>query len=118
MPRVPIPLRPLRPLRKSGIFDERSDSQDGALIKVPSQNLQPYRQAGLSVAAWDANSRNARQICGDGVNVGQVHGERVVGFFAQLEGRSRRGGVTMASTFWKAWSKSRVSRVRTRWAFR
>ena len=45
------------------------------------------------LAAGDADSGDARQAGGDGVDVGKVHLERVVHLFAELEGRNGgRGG--------------------------
>ena len=57
---------------------------------MPGQYLHPDRQSFGGCAARNAHARNARQAAGDGVDVGEVHGDRVVHLLPQLESREGR----------------------------
>jgi hypothetical protein len=54
--------------------------------------LQPEGQAAGREAAGNRDARQAGEVDADGVNVGQIHRERISGFLAEPEGRYRRGG--------------------------
>ena len=83
-------LRPLqmpvgRPLEDAG------GAQQFLLGEGRGQELQADRQAGLRQAAGNTQAGNAGQVGRDRVNVREVHGQRVGGPLAELEGRGRRG---------------------------
>ena len=62
------------------------------LIEMFAQDLHADRQSFFALAAGNGNSGNARQIRRHCENVSQVHGQRIVRLFAQLECRRRRRG--------------------------
>ncbi len=49
----------------------------------------PIGSLSFVIADRNRNPRNAGQICGHGVNVRQIHCQRIINFFAQLERRRR-----------------------------
>src|SRR5260370_42016593 len=59
---------------------------------MAAQNLKSNGQARTGGAAGDTDPRDTGQIASDRVDVGQVHGQRVIGLFADLESRGGRGG--------------------------
>ena len=63
--------------------------QQSLLGKVIADQLQA--DGSLSdKSRWQGQSRQARQIHRNGVNIGQVHGDRIIHFFAQIKGYGRR----------------------------
>src|SRR5258708_2213185 len=78
---------------KSGaLLHGQGYAQYGALVKMPAQNLQSNWQPGFRLPAGNADSRDSRQVGSDRIDVRQIHGQRVVCFFTQLEGWCWRGG--------------------------
>ena len=68
--------------------------------------------------AGHAHAGDARQAAGNGVNVGQVHGQRIVDLLAQFERRERRDRRHDRIHLSKACAKSRAISVRTFCAFK
>src|SRR5438477_891590 len=67
-------------------------AQDGRFVEMFSEDLQADRQVLSGFAARDRNSRNTRQVRGHGVNVREIHCQRIVYLLAQFESSSRAGG--------------------------
>src|SRR5260370_18083065 len=59
---------------------------------MAAQNLKSNGQARTGGAAGDTDPRDTGQIASDRIDVRQVHGQRVIGLFADLETRGGRGG--------------------------
>src|SRR5271167_3299163 len=72
------------------VFDNVRDAQHCRLIEVLSKNLDADRQAFFVPSARHRDSGNACQVRRDGIDVGQIHGERIVCLLAKLERSSRR----------------------------
>src|SRR5690242_12685929 len=72
------------------LFERMGEPEHRGLVEMPRQNLHPYRQLRGRGSARYAHARNARQAAGDGVDIGKIHGERVVQLFPQFERRKRR----------------------------
>src|SRR3569832_2990093 len=60
--------------------------------EIVADQLQSDRQAPGIEAARQAHARQACQVGGNGVEVVQVHLDRVVGFLDELESSTGRGG--------------------------
>ena len=69
-----------------------SQTEHGRFSEMPAENLQSDGQSFRRVTARDAHARDTREIAGDGVDVGEVHGHGVSHFFAQFEGGEGRDG--------------------------
>src|SRR5436190_4844906 len=74
-----------------GGFVRVRNLKNRALGKVLAEDLHADRQFLFRVSHRNRNSRNASKVGRYGVNVGEIHGERVVHFFAELERRRRTG---------------------------
>src|SRR3954453_18449965 len=70
-----------------GSFVRVRNPKNRALGKVLAEDLHADRKFLFRVSHGNGNSRNARKVGGYGVNVGEIHGQRVVHFFAELERR-------------------------------
>ena len=68
------------------LFMHPSHAQQFFLRESRGQDLQADGQVALCETAGNADAGYARQVATDRVDIGQVHGERVVHFFADLEG--------------------------------
>ena len=66
--------------------------QQAWLLEHASDQLQTDRQPLGIKAAGQADRRQASHVGGNGEQVGQVHGQGVLGVGAEGEGRGRRGG--------------------------
>jgi len=80
-------------MESAGPLEGVGDAQEARLVEVFGEDLHAHGKAPLTrgVAAGDADSRDPRQAGGDGIDVGKVHLKGIVHFFAELEGRDRRG---------------------------
>src|SRR5688572_14419707 len=67
-----------------------SQTKDQRFIPVPAEYLQAYWKRRRGETAGNTDSRNAGQICRHGINVVQVHGQRIVELLADKKGRRRR----------------------------
>ena len=77
--------------RKSACFFESArELQHAAFAKVRSKNLHADRQAGLRLSAGNRDARNARQRTRNGIDISEIHLQRVGRFLAQAKRRSRR----------------------------
>ena len=86
--------------------------------KCLRENLHSNRQPFGGLSAGYAHARDSGETTGDGVNVREVHGQRVVHLLAQLECRERRNRRDEASTSANARAKSRAISARTFCAFK
>ena len=93
-------------------------AQHSRLIKVPAKNLQPNRKPFARLATWNRDSRNARQIRRHGVDVREIHRQRIIYFLSQLERRSWRSWSRDHIHFLESLIESRVKSVRTFCAFK
>ena len=59
--------------------------QHSRLGEIVADDLQPDRQL-IGKAGRHAHAGQAGEVDGDGIDVFQVHGDRIVGFFTGLEG--------------------------------
>src|SRR5690349_734942 len=75
--------------RSHGALERVPDAQDRALFEVSSEDLHSDRQPFCRLSTWHGNAGNSCKRRGDRENIGQIHRERVVGFLAELECRSR-----------------------------
>lgn len=66
------------------------DVEQTGFAEVGPQQLHAQRQT-VGKPGGQGNARNACQVGGNGVDVGQVEADRVVDFLADLERRGRRG---------------------------
>ena len=66
-----------------------SYAEQFSFVEGLSDQLQSDRQAGLRKPARDRQAGQPGQVCRNGVDVAQVHGNRIFALFAELE---RRGG--------------------------
>ena len=64
--------------------------EDGFLSKGLGDNLQTDGQP-ISKAGWNGNGWQPGNIYGQGADIAQIHLERVIHLFANLEGDSRGG---------------------------
>src|SRR3546814_9678665 len=67
-----------------------SKSQQLLLAPPLPDQLQSYRQPLRMRSSWNGNGRKSGQGCLNGKNIGQVHNDRVICFFAQFESRGWR----------------------------
>src|SRR5712664_3355153 len=73
--------------RAAGLFEGVGELQDTSFAESWAKDLEPDREIFLRrFAAGDGDARDAGKGASDGVNVGEIHLERVVGLFAELEG--------------------------------
>src|SRR5215471_293327 len=68
------------------------EAEDSGFVEVFAQDLQADGQARLRLAAGDTDPRHADQIADYRIDVGQIHLQRIVSFFAQLKGWRGCGG--------------------------
>src|SRR3546814_185433 len=67
-----------------------SKSQQLLLAPPLPDQPQSYRQPLRMRSSWNGNGRKSGQGCLNGKNIGQVHNDRVICFFAQFESRGWR----------------------------
>src|SRR6266849_9945653 len=77
-------------LSAAGTFKSIGQAEHPCFVEMPGQNLHSDRKSFGRLSAGHTHARNARQIAGDGVNVGEIHGQRIVYLFADLKRRERR----------------------------
>ena len=68
------------------------DVEHCLLVKRFSHYLKSYRKLLGTESAWNRYSRQSRYVAGDGEDVGKVHFQGVVCFFAYPESSFRRSG--------------------------
>ena len=73
-------------------FDGAGDAEGRAFAEMAGENLHAHGKAGFGCAARYGDAADAGEAGGDGVDVGKVHGQRIVALLADFEGRGRRGG--------------------------
>src|SRR5262245_31656521 len=70
-----------------GLFVGVGEFQNGGFAEGFSQKLEADWEFRIcSEAAGDADAANAGEVAGNGEDVGEVHLQRVAGFFADLKG--------------------------------
>ena len=73
-------------------FHGTCHTEGGSLMQMRGQDLHAHRQPGAGESAWYSHAADAGQAGRDGLNVCEVHGQRVARLFAQLECRRGRSG--------------------------
>ena len=72
----------------SGLFEHAGGAEDLLLGEMRTEELETDRQTTLRNAAGERDARDPRQVCAEGVNVLQIHRQRVRGQGPEFE----RGG--------------------------
>src|SRR5215471_13252222 len=82
----------------AGLFESVGELEDASFAKGWAKNLQADgqfacpRRLAIDIAAGDGDAGDTGERAGHGVNIGEIHLERVARAFAQLEGRNGRSG--------------------------
>src|SRR5947209_162943 len=69
------------------VFESIRESQHRGLVEMLRHNLHPDRQAVAGVTARYAHARDSRQAAGDGIDIREVHSQRIVYLLAQFKRR-------------------------------
>src|SRR3989338_11210743 len=83
----------LRLREPAGALELVRQPQQARLIEMPGEDLHPHRQARiLDGSARDRDARDADETAGDGVDVGEIHLQRIRRFFTDAKRGCWRGG--------------------------
>src|SRR5262249_22401686 len=78
-------------VRAAGLFESVGELEHAGFAEDWAEDLKANGEIFLRrFATGHGNAGHTRQRAGDGVDVGEIHLERVIGFFAEFEGRDGR----------------------------